>query len=190
LSLLINRSKKWGYLHIPKTGGTSISSVLTEIEGTKTIIVHDSIRAFNNIEDYFIFTIVRNPFTRLASAFFHEKRNGRHGYDFHNFLKNINQNDLVILPQSYYINAGSTENKKVSFIAKYESYETDVSYIFDKIGVTASIPHLNRNPIYDKHPNIKQEDFYKFLYKENWTREWVRERYENDFKIFNYGMDI
>jgi len=73
LSLLINRSKKWGYLHIPKTGGTSISSVLTEIEGTKTIIVHDSIRAFNNIEDYFIFTIVRNPFTRLASAFFHEK---------------------------------------------------------------------------------------------------------------------
>ena len=65
-----------------------------------------------------------------------------------------------------------------------------MSYIFDKIGVTASIPHLNRNPIYDKHPNIKQEDFYKFLYKENWTREWVRERYENDFKIFNYDMDI
>ena len=28
------------------------------------------------------------------------------------------------------------------------------------------------------------------LKDEEWMKEWVRERYYNDFKIFNYGMDI
>jgi len=190
LSLLINRSKKWGYLHIPKTGGSSISSVLHNVEGTKDIVVHDSIRAFNNVNDYFIFTIVRNPFTRIASAYEHEKRKGRHDYNFYNFLKNSSGNELILLPQSYYINAGQTKDKKVSFVGRYETYEKDVSYIFNKIGVTTPIPHLNRNPLYEKQPNLNQEKYYKYFYSEEWMKDWVRERYENDFKIFNYDMDI
>ena len=61
-------------IHIPKTGGTSISSVLQEIEGTERITMHDSIRALPDSPNYFIFTFVRNPFTRLQSAFQHGVR--------------------------------------------------------------------------------------------------------------------
>lgn len=190
MSLLINHSNKWGFLHIPKTGGTSVHAVLTKVDGTTSPTVHDSIRAFPDESDYFIFTIVRNPFTRLTSAFLHEKRKGRHDYDFATFLKKSNKLNLVLLPQSYYINSGETSERKVSYIGRYENFNNDVSHILKTIGINSSIPHLNRNPIYDKHPNLKQQKYYKYMYTEEWMKEWVRERYENDFKIFNYDMDI
>ena len=60
-----------------------------------------------------------------------------------------------------------------------------------KLNYTEKIPHLNRNPIYDRHPNLNQEEYYtKIYFTEDWMIDWVRERYENDFKILNYDMDL
>ena len=106
------------------------------------------------------------------------------------FIESIFQHDYLFFPQSYFIKNGSSAEKQLSFIGRYENYENDVNHIFKKINITHSLPHLNRNPIYDKHPNLNQETFYKHMYKEEWMKDWVRERYENDFKIFNYDMDI
>jgi len=187
LSLLINHSNKWGFIHIPKTGGTSISSILQNIENTTSPMVHDSIRVFQKFPNYKIYTMVRNPFTRLTSAFLHEKRKGRTDYDFGTFLKKSNNLDLVLLPQSYYINAGNVD---VSFIGRYENFKEDVSNIFTQIGIQSTIPHLNRNPLYDKHPDLNQQRYYKYMYNEEWMKDWVRERYKDDFKQFNYELDI
>ena len=190
MSLLINHSKKWGYIHIPKTGGTSISSVLKDIDDTTSPVVHDSIRVFQKYSNYFIFTMVRNPFTRLASSFLHETRKGKTNHDFGTFLKKSKSLDLILLPQSYYVESGKTDENKISFIGRYESFEKDVKYIFNNVGINDSIPHLNRNPLYDIHPNLNQQKYYRYMYSEEWMKDWVRERYENDFRIFNYDMDI
>lgn len=190
MSLLINHAQKWAFIHIPKTGGTSISSVLQEVEGTERITMHDSIRALPDSPNYFIFTFVRNPFTRLQSAFQHGVRKGEYINDFSKFLNLKLDSDLWLLPQYYFITAGVTENKNVSFIGKYENIEKDSITIFNKLNIDKKIPHLNRNPIYDKHPTLKQHDFYKHMYREEWMKDWVRERYKNDFKIFNYELDI
>ena len=93
-------------------------------------------------------------------------------------------------PQSYYINSGRENDNKVSFIGKYENFTNDVNFVLKRIGFKYPIPHLNRHPLYEKHPNLKQENYYKYIYTEEWMKDWVRERYENDFKIFNYGMEI
>ena len=50
------------------------------------------------------------------------------------------------------------------FIAKYENYIHDIQKILKKINHRSSIPHLNRNPIYDKHPHLNQEKFYRNIY--------------------------
>jgi len=113
LGLLLNRAQKWAYIHIPKTGGTSLTTILNKIDGTETIAVHDSIRALNDVSKFFIFTIVRNPYTRMVSAYLHRLRKNEFKYDFQTFLKTYNENHLDILPQSYYINAGKTEDKQV-----------------------------------------------------------------------------
>ena len=156
---------------------------------SEMIAIHDSIRLIDDVDDYFIFTFVRNPFTRLASAYYDRKHKGL-TLSFSEFIKNINYKDSWYFPQSYYINSGKTETKQVSFIGKYENYNNDVRVILDKIGFKYPIPHLNRHPLYEKHPNLKQENYYKYIYTEEWMKDWVRERYENDFKIFNYELDF
>ena len=189
MSLLLNRTNSWAFVHIPKTGGTSISQILQTNINTEFITAHDSVRLVP--DNYFIFAFVRNPFTRLVSAWQHGVRKNKYTTSFHDFLKTINLNDLWILPQTYYFNAGKTDLKKINFIGRYETYEKDVKFVLNKLNIQINnVPHLNRNPIYEKHPNLKQENYYKYFYTEEWMKDWVRERYENDFKIFNYDMDI
>ena len=190
MSLLINHYSKWAFVHIPKTGGTSITKVLLEDNNTEEVSVHDSLRMLDCDGTYFIFTVVRNPFTRICTAFEDEYRKGNTIHDFGEYLKNIDPTNVWTFPQSYFINAGQTD-KKVSYIARYENYENDCNEIFTKLNYTNKIPHLNRNPIYNRHPNLNQQQYYtKVYYTEEWMVDWVRERYENDFKIFNYGMDL
>ena len=191
MSLLINRSKKWGFIHIPKTGGTSITSVLQNVKGTEYVTkAHNHIGKFENIKDYDIMCFVRNPYTRFASAYYHQTR--KDGWiSINKFIENIDLNDYLYFPQSYFTNNGSSEDKKVTFIGRYENFINDFNLIMKKIGKTGhSIPHYNRNSIYDKHPNLNHHDFYKHIYNDTDVKNWVEKRYSNDFKIFNYGMDI
>lgn len=186
MSFLINHKFKWSFVHIPKTGGTSITNVLRQIDGTEVLAGHDSVRLIKDYKDYFIFTFVRNPFTRLTSAFEHERRKGNHDISFDVFLKTVNKKELWMLPQTYFIGDGSI----INYIGKYENFENDLNFILKKLDCNLKIPHVNRNPIYNRHPNLNQEKYYKFFYDISWMKDWVRETYKDDFKIFNYALEL
>lgn len=190
MSVLINRKNKWAFIHIPKTGGTSIAEILKKENDTEQLTGHDSIRILEDVSEYFIFTFVRNPYTRIASAYSHDKRKSKIEQTFGQFLKETNPNHLWVLSQSYYVNEGKTENKKISFIGKYENFKNDLTFVLKKLNIQSKIPHLNKNPIYNNHPNLKQHDYYKFFYTEEWMKDFVREKYQDDFKQFNYGLEI
>lgn len=190
MSLLINHVRKWAFIHIPKTGGTSLNNILLNQEGTERITSHDSIRVIPDNSDYFIFTIVRNPYTRFMSAWQHGIRVGRYSDNFNEFIENFNENDMWFLPQEYYFEQGKTNNKKISCVIRYENLSAGIKKPLEFINVHTTIPHLNRNPIYERHANLNQEKYYKFFYTENWMIEWVKERYKNDFKQFNYELEI
>lgn len=190
MALLVNQSQGWGFIHIPKTGGTSITNILEHQTGTQRVTGHDTIRRFENPNQLFIFTFVRNPFTRLVSAYFHGLRKNEHNYNFEEYIKKSSGKGLHLKPQTVYINSNNKE-KSISYIGKYENFETDLKFVLDKLNIkNYKIPHTNRNPIYDKHPNLKQESYYKHFYTEEWMKEWVRERYKDDFKQFNYELEI
>ena len=59
-------------VHVPKTGGISISSVLKSIDGgdncRESHVVHESDL---DLQDYFKFCIVRNPWDRFLSCYFY-----------------------------------------------------------------------------------------------------------------------
>ena len=90
MGLLINRSQKWAYIHIPKTGGNSISNILLSVPETEQITTHGTINQLRDVDDYFIFSFVRNPFTRLVSAWQQGVRKNKYTTSFHDFLKTIN----------------------------------------------------------------------------------------------------
>lgn len=74
---MINCKEKFIFLHIPKTGGTSIERAFLpqKLKTTKTKTRHYNIRRLGLTKDeadqYNIFTVLRNPFTRIASSYNH-----------------------------------------------------------------------------------------------------------------------
>ena len=88
--------------------------------------------------EYFKFTFVRNPFTRIASAYFHETRKTQH-MSFEHFLKNANAYDLWFLNQSYYTHQIDSNDKEMTFIGRYENFKEDTDYVFNKLNIKEDI---------------------------------------------------
>jgi hypothetical protein len=62
------------YIHIPKTGGNSIEKSLGLLKtGHKPLKSFELSLTKEEFSDAYVFTVVRNPFTRLASAYYYLK---------------------------------------------------------------------------------------------------------------------
>lgn len=107
---MLSLTKKFIFIHIEKTGGTSIQKVLKEYSNDKLIYKdkkhpdsfllngeykeitkHSSISTYNkyyNIEDYVVFSCIRNPWDRILSLYFWENDK----FDKNKFIKMIHEN--------------------------------------------------------------------------------------------------
>lgn len=147
---MINEEEKFIFLHIPKTGGTSIEkAVMSEKWENTNNTRHYNIRRLGltkkQCDNYTIFTVSRNPFTRIASTYNHflqspdnylqRKQWAKEDYPFCKYVKNIEDyfrgNLVVSLPDS---------NGKGSFLYRamtkenfynYQNFNTDVKFILD-----------------------------------------------------------
>ena len=87
-------NKKLLFIHIPKTGGTSISEKLKEMglniwNRDYKFLNHDPLFMLsknNNLSEAFKFTVVRNPYTRAYSYYIHFKRVNGVEVSFYDFL--------------------------------------------------------------------------------------------------------
>ena len=172
---MINNEFKCIFVHIPKTGGTSIIHALKlDNKGHPTL----SKQTPNT------FTIIRNPFDRVVSLFcyiktentFYHKKNPYYEYfancDFEAFIKRLNHGRTYHLtrPQSDYI-YDDKNNLLVDHVLRYETLQKDFNKFWD-----IKLPHLNKS---DRH-----KDWRKY-YNKN-TIKPVYEFYKRDFKNFNY----
>ena len=210
------------YIHIPKTGGSSIRNSLGKnynlifnaskdnltkmgfINLNKKFETYDfSIGEFKDhlpyqmiIEkklDYnkFVFTFVRNPFSRLISLYFECLGNNFHIKDL-NTNNNINFEQFVniitekpywfTIPMIDYI--GVKNVKKIDFLGKFENFESDIFKLKKKLKI--SIKHHNfNNQLTSK---FKFSD-YRSFYSNNKIIDKVNSYYEKDFEIFQYDYD-
>jgi hypothetical protein len=190
------------FIHIPKTGGTTVEYYLNCMNYIKGygIIKNVAFQHFNwddynkllgnvTYKNYFKFTIVRNPIDRCISEFFWTPLNFgyKNGYLFDNFLKEVE--DIVknkrfydsiyhdhFQSQSYYI---LNKNNKI-MVNKIFRFE-----IFFKVKNFLKKYTKNQNQIQNKNKNRNKEKL--ILTKKQ--KQKIYEIYKENFINFNYYLN-
>lgn len=193
-------SNKYGFifLHIPKCGGTSLQKVLHKYsEDDRFKYWHSPLseyQKFYNISNYRIICSVRNPWSRIVSAFNYLQQGGnRSNYDLKlsrdlnikdNTFENFILNDL-----EYAINFEAPANHfkpminyfkgfNVHYIMKCESLQEHFNIVCKGIGLSSErLPHSNKS--HHKH--------YTEYYNEQ-TKNIIEKKYSKDIKFFNYNF--
>lgn len=185
------------FVHIPKCAGTSIrQSLFGTVGGHRTLIGYQTILPRRIFNESLKFTFVRNPWDRLASAFFFlknremksnkkwEKENLSQFDTFDSFVRQWVTRENVwtyshFRPQYHFIRL---EGKKpaVDFIGFYENLRSDFALLCEQLKSSATLRQENRN-------SRRTRD-----YRENYTdetRRIVAEVYAEDIELFGYSFD-
>ena len=159
------------FIHIPKTGGGSISRAL----GIWSLSSHLTARDMRQIDpDWcgkFSFTFVRNPWDRIVS-YAHSLRGRR--------KKNVwdQPGPLALRPQVDYI-MDDAGQPLVDFVGRFETLAEDFATICGRIGIpTPRLPHLNR---------AAQRGPYR-EYLDARARDFIAESYAEDIARFGYSF--
>jgi len=187
-------NKRILFIHIPKTGGTSIETWLESLgvmnfyapltpDGFRSSPQHFRMADFNLLfgEDYqwdYAFTIVRNPYEKLRSEYFYRATNQkRHSYSewirrlLTQYIKNNFVLDNHLRPQNHFIESNLD-------VFKFEDgMDNIIAEIAPKIGVDkpAVVPKEN--------VSVKQETKLS-----NETLNLINRIYKNDFDQLGYTM--
>ena len=190
--MFICDNKKFIFVHVPKTAGSSIhvhfkdSYGLEKHERLDPIpdLHHKKIKDILNenvgYKNYFKFCVVRNPFSRLVSGYkdFRYQR-GLINVDFNKFVKNQLvqnfSNDVHFIPQHNFTHIN--DQVVVDKIVKYENLN-EIADCFKKCGVPFKGLDLCRASRYPNEP-------YKIYYS-NSTIKIVEDFYRKDLELLNY----
>jgi len=214
---MISKKYKCIFIHIPKTGGSSIESLIwnkyskTEenlwngfideyhnkyqtggLQHLKAVQVLNEISPFR-FNNYFKFTIVRNPFDKAVSQFEYLKKRKdlrdfigiKSSSSFKNYLELIQEkNHVQWEPQTNFIYDSKNE-LMVDFLGRFEDYDNDVNHILDVIGKRRgffgkprSIPHLKKS----------SRRHYSSYYDEE-SVKLIEQIYGRDLDLLNYQFD-
>ncbi len=133
-----------------------------------------------NLDDYFKFAFVRNPYDRLASGVLNhalkEEENPR--AKFNDFLfKYRNRLDKWITIKPMHTFVCLDDKISVDFIGKFENIEEDWNTVCERIGEPNDLQFINKGK--HKYDNLYTPESIKL----------VQEIFKKDFEMFGYDPD-
>lgn len=190
--------KKAIFVHVPKCAGMSVNRTLfgNLAGGHTTLEQYLTVFEPQNILDYFKFTIVRNPWDRVVSAYYFLKKGGFNKWDkqfyddeiakfttFEAFVcewltvpENLTKHHHFRLQSDYIIDK---YNKiTLDFIGYLENIDQDFEYISKRIGVTIPLPKSNAS----------DRTVYTQYYNQT-TRGIIAQTYKADIDLLGYNFD-
>jgi hypothetical protein len=189
--------KKSIFIHIPKCAGVAVNrTIFGNLAGGHTTL-EEYLNIFEPkcIASYFKFTIVRNPWDRLVSAFFFLKSGGMNGEDrtgfrrqlgdisdFRGFVRSwVNRKNIwkwhQFRPQYHYM-LDKRDKVHLDFIAFLENIDDDFAHIVGAIGLDKILPKSNKS---------EHSQYTSYYDKE--TADIVSRVYAEDIKVLGYNFD-
>ena len=181
--MIISPGRKFIFVHIPKTGGTSVALALEDRAHRDDILIGDTPKASRrkgrltgltprgrlwkhstlgdidgivsaeDLDDMFVFTLVRNPWDRMVS-YYHWLRAQRFSHPavtlaqsvgFEAFvLSDLTRDTMRTAPYGHYVSDASGRERVDAFV-RLEALEADLAPVWDHLGFTLEIPHANRS---------------------------------------------
>lgn len=179
--MIISRGREYLFVHIPKTGGTSMALALEDRAKADDILIGDTPKALrrkarikgietrgrvwkhstladveelvtrNEMQDLFVFTMVRNPWDRLVSyyhwlqvqTFENPAVALAQQLDFSSFLNHeYTQNSLRANPAVRYVtDAAGTVH--ADLYIRLDQFAQDVKALEEHLGFDIKLPHAN-----------------------------------------------
>jgi hypothetical protein len=200
---MISEKYQATFIHIPKTGGSTISSALSQntfkylperinkhkcsaLDPHEWTIKHSRIHELDTrYQNFYCFTFVRNPWDLMVSSYswWTQKTSLISRKKYGKLLKQLGFKSFIIsnssyINECYHKNEGQLYwlNDTIDFVGKFENLQQDFNTICDKIGIPhQQLPHKNKS----KHKHYTE-------YYDDETREIVAERYAKDIESFGY----
>ena len=190
-----NSSKKFSFIHIPKTGGSSIQKLMENSNNKVRLHDHFSYTYKKSIDNdpNIKFTIVRNPYDRLVSAFHYLKKGGANNKTdlefqkklekFHSFKDFINNFDNKLMYDIFH------------FVPQYEYIVFNNNLMIDNILHLENINNefknfclkYNLGEIIFPNTNKSSHENYTIYIKDKNIRDKIYKLYEKDFNLLNYS---
>jgi hypothetical protein len=181
------------FIHIPKTAGISITKALYNKEVGHLPLRYYEKRHAHTIENLIKFTVVRNPWDRIYSAYHFLKAGGMAEYpdDKIFFDKNISSYEnfdhfvrewltkknaysyIHFYPQLYFI---ETRKIKLDYILRFENINIELPSIMSNHGIHIELKKLNTS--------LKNQE-YQSAYSQK-SKDIVYKTYKKDIMLFKY----
>jgi hypothetical protein len=185
------------YVHIPKCAGNSVAEGIFGpsiiVDRHMTLWAYQMVLGPLEYRGFWKFTIVRNPWDRLLSAYLFLKNGGFNKFDNDwaqsNLAQYRNFREFVIdwvniencrswvhfIPQNEFLRVGG--KVQIDFVGRFESLEEDFQKICNHLNICRDLPKVNTNP--------KRSGHYREYYDEE-TLQIVKNVYLDDIEQFNY----
>lgn len=180
------------FIHVPKTGGTSILRTLFADRGLHRPALSYRYHDPKRYASYFVFGFARNPFDRLVSAYEQLRASDQPAHvrglsliinsdcPFSDFVRKLDRHRWLLhwehlRPIHHFL--CEDENVIVDYVGRYENIDHDFAAICNRIGVkNIELPRMNasyRKPDY--------REYYNSI-----TKKVVSLLYSKDLEIFDY----
>jgi chondroitin 4-sulfotransferase 11 len=188
---MISHKHKFIFIHIRKTGGTSIEKIFVPTAGnTKNDVPYkhhsssEMQRKFpKEWKEYFTFSFVRNPWSWLVSRYTWSKYT--QGVitctSFEDFIGRVNKGQFTgwlktaLEPQVGML-LDINDRLMVDFVGRFENIQEDFNIVCNKIGTPEQqLPYKNAT----KHKHYTE-------YYDDETKSIVAEKYAKDIEYFGY----
>jgi len=192
--MVISREKKTLYLHIAKTGGSSIARELQNkglddgILTNKKLSIEKKCDYFAEVcsdwNNYFKFTFVRNKYAQLVSLYHYDKNGGAiDDIDFGEFIEKIvfpSEDQYGYWIDQYFLTI--SQGKSIfNAVGHTESHSDDLDKIFKEIGIASTGIRANTGR-YDRARPLAS------YYSER-SLQLVGQKFRDEIEFFGWSLE-